>query len=159
MQRTCIYLSWQINLIMKAFMYLFNLRWQGGTENGDRWCWCRCCGTRQDAGQDGHPCEAVGGEGLWHQEERPRHLQIQGVGPRPPKREEMWLVFLEGKKEKKNKNDDHLGFQVRWSRQRSAWRLQTWYCDSGWRRYPQLRHLLPPSQAISLPSAYARRPC
>ena len=52
----------------------------------------------QDAGWDGHPCEAVGGEGLWHHEERPRHLQIQGVGPRPPKREEMWLVFPEGKK-------------------------------------------------------------
>ena len=88
---------------MKAFMYLFNLRWQGGAGNGDRWCWCRCCGTRQDVGQDGHPCEAVGGEGLWHQEERLRHLQIQGVGPRPPKREDMWLVFPEGKRRRRTR--------------------------------------------------------
>ena len=44
----------------------------------------------QDAGWDGHSCEAVGGEGLWHHEERPR---IQGVGPRPPTREETMLVF------------------------------------------------------------------
>ena len=155
MQRTCIYLSWQINLIMKAFMYLFNLRWQGGAGNGDRWCWCRCCGTRQDAGQDGHPCEAVGGEGLWHHEERPR---IQGVGPRPPTREETMLVFPEERNKRRRTRTttaisgsryDGAGGEAHGARKR----------DSGWRRYPQLRHLLPPSQATSLPSAYARRPC
>ena len=88
---------------MKAFMYLFNLRWQGGVRNGDRWCWCRRCGAvqGQDAGRDGYPCEALGGESLWHQEERPRHLQIQGVGPRPPKREEMRLVFPEEKNKRR----------------------------------------------------------